>query len=265
VLISLCPASAANLQHETVNAWEDYVQGVKLRMRDRVNPGRVFLWVDESPERVAKVRRGEVVASPAGATSPIAVPFGLIHDWIGAVFIANTKLGQVLPIVRDYERYKDFYRPGVIDSKPVSLSDTEDRFSMLLMNKSLYRKTALDGDYRSLQFRVDDRRRYSIVETTRIQEIAEYGASDQHRLPEDQGTGLAWRLFAVTRFEERDGGVYLEVEAVALSRDVPVSLRWFVEPIIRHVARTSIMTSLQQTRDAVHSNSALANRTAASR
>jgi len=43
--------------------------------------------------------------------------------------------------------------------------------------------------------------------------------------PEGEGTGLIWR-----RFEERDGGVYVEVEAIALSRDVPASLRWLVEP-----------------------------------
>jgi hypothetical protein len=82
-------------------------------------------------------------------------------------------------------------------------------------------------------------------------------------LPEDQGTGLIWRLFGITRFEERDGGVYVEVEAIALSRDVPASVRWLVEPLIRHVAKASLINSLQQTRDAVHSKSVLANGTVA--
>jgi hypothetical protein len=166
-------------------------------------------------------------------------------------------------MVRDYGRYKEFYRPAVIDSKPIALSDAEDRFWLLLANKSLFRKTALESDYRSAQVRVDDRRRYTIAQTTRIQEIAEFGATGQHTLPEDQGTGLVWRIFGVMRFEERDGGVYVEIEAMALSRDVPASLRWLVDPIIRHVAKASLINSLQQTRDAVHSNPALANRTVA--
>jgi ABC-type transporter Mla MlaB component len=262
-LVFLFPVSAANLKNETVTAWEDYVQAVNLRIVDRANAGRAFLWVDESPDRVAKLRRGEVVVSPAGPNTPREVPFGLIHDWMGAVFIANTTFDQVLAVVRDYERYKDFYRPAVIDSKPVALSNAEDRFSILLANKSLFRKTAIDSDYKSSQFRVDDRRRYVITQTTRIREIAEYGATSQHTLPEDQGTGLIWRLFGITRFEERDGGVYVEVEAIALSRDVPTSVRWLVEPLIRHVAKASLINSLQQTRDAVHSTSVLANRTVA--
>jgi hypothetical protein len=97
----------------------------------------------------------------------------------------------------------------------------------------------------------------------RASRITGYGAAGQHTLPEDEGAGLIWRLFGVTRFEERDGGVYVEIEAIALSRDVPASLRWLIDPMVRRVAKASLINSLQQTRDAVHSNSALANRAAA--
>jgi hypothetical protein len=264
-LVLLVPAGAADLKNETVKVWDDYIQAVNLRLRDQVNTGGPFLWVDESPERVAKVRRGEIVVSPAGAHTPKEVPSGLIHDWIGAVFIANATCDQVQSVVRDYGRYKDIYRPAVIDSRPVKLSDAEDRFSLLLANKSLFRKTALDSDYRSSQFQVDHRRRYAVVQTIRIREIAEYGETSQRTLPEDQGTGLIWRLFGVTRLEEREGGVYLEIEAIVLSRDVPASLRWFVDPVIRRVAKSSLVNSLQQTRDAVNSSSTPANRTVAAR
>jgi len=50
---------------------------------------------------------------------------------------------------------------------------------------------------------------------------------------------------STARFEERDGGVYVELEAIALSRDVPV--RWIVNPIVRRVSRNSMLLSLQQT------------------
>ncbi|MCU1337186.1 MAG: hypothetical protein JWO19_2767 [Bryobacterales bacterium] len=262
-LMLVFPLGAANLKNETVKAWDEYIQAVNLRIRDQVDSGKSFLWVDESPERGAKIRGGEIVVSAAGKNVPKDVPSGLIHDWIGAVFIPNTTFDQFLPVVRDYARYKEFYQPAVIDSKPIALGNAEDRFSLLLANKSLFRKTAVDSDYRSSEFRVDHRRRYTVTQTTRVQEIADFGAAGQHALPEDQGTGLIWRLFAVTRFEERDGGMYVEIEAIALSRDVPASLRWFVDPIIRHVAKASLINSLQQTRDAVRSNSAPANRTVA--
>jgi hypothetical protein len=92
---------------------------------------------------------------------------------------------------------------------------------------------------------------YSISRTTRMQEIAEYGTSEQHLLPKDEGTGLIWRAYSITRLDERDGGVYIEVEAIILSRDIPPGLRWFADPIVRRVSRTSLTTALRQTRDAV--------------
>jgi hypothetical protein len=101
---------------------------------------------------------------------------------------------------------------------------------------------------------VSDRRSYSVSETTRIQEIENYGEPDQRALHEDEGRGLIWRLFSITRFEERDGGVYIELEAIALSRDIPISLRWVIEPIVRRISKSSLTTSLRQTEDAVRSD-----------
>jgi hypothetical protein len=263
-LVFLLPVCAASLKKETTDVWESYLQDAHIRIRNRVNPGRAFLWADESPDRVAKVRGGEVIVAPVGPNTPKEIPSGLIHDWVGAVFIPNTNFDRVLPVLRDYGSYKDFYQPGVIASKPLTLSDAEDRFTMLLANKSLFRKIAFDSDYRSSPFQVDERRRYTIAQTTRIQEIAEYGTASQHTLPQDEGTGLVWRLVSVTRFQERDGGVYIEIEAIVLSRDIPGSLSWLVKPMIRRVAKASLTNTLQQTRDAVL-KSTLSSREAAVR
>jgi hypothetical protein len=51
----------------------------------------------------------------------------------------------------------------------------------------------------------------------------------------------------------------MEVEVIGLSRDIPASLRWLVEPIVRHVSRASLSTSLQQTENAVRGRAELAN------
>ena len=251
LLILVLPACAANLKKETAKVWDDYVEAANTRARGYGSAGHHFLWADEAPERAAQVQRGEIVVAAVGPEVPKQVPSGLIHHWIGAVFIAKTTLDRALPVLRDYGRYKDFYQPGVIASKPLVLGGAEDRFSLLLAGKSPFRKSTFEGDYRSSQVQVDAQRRYTVAQTTRIQEIAEYGTPNQRILPEDEGTGLIWRLFSVTRFEERDGGVYVEIEAIVLSRDIPASLSWLVKPIVRRVAKASLATTLQQTREAV--------------
>ena len=156
-------------------------------------------------------------------------------------------------VVRNYDCYKEFYHPTVVDSRALVTGASEDQFSMLLVNESLVSKMALDGDFRSSYFRLNDQHWYSVSESMRIQEVAGYGTGSQQKLPEDEGRGLIWRVYGITRYEERDGGVYIELETIVLSRDIPILFRWIVDPIVRRVSRESLMTSFRQTEDAVRS------------
>jgi hypothetical protein len=222
-----------------------------MRMEQRLSAGNTFLWVDEVPDRLARVQRGEIVVSPAGLWHPKKVPSGLIHDWVGAVFIAHVTTNDVTLVLRDYARYKKFYPETVIDAEAIATTETRDRFSILMANRSFLLKTVFRADYESCRIQVDDRRSYSISQTTRIQEIEGFGGPAQRILEEGKGTGVLWRLYSITRIAERDGGVYLEIEAIALSRDIPASLLWAVEPIVRRESRNALANSLQQTKNAV--------------
>jgi hypothetical protein len=247
--------SAAHLKEETVTAWDSYLQSVRADLRDRVQPGGRFLWVLEDPERAAKVRAGEIVVAPAPGQNPRKVPGGLIHHWIGAAFLPGAKLDDVLEVTRDYDRYEQFYRPSVVESKTLAHNDANDLFSMLLMNKAFFLKTALDADYQVTNVRVDKCRFYSTSRTTRVQEIEDYGQPDEHKIPEGEGGGYIWKLFSIARLEQADGGVYVEMEALALSRDIPGMVRIVVDPIVRRVSHNSMLTSIRQTEEAVRSNS----------
>src|SRR5580693_4760923 len=187
-------------------------------------------------------------------------PAGLIHDWTGAIFNPNAALRDVLQVVRDYGQYKAVYHPNVVSAKSLETSEWEDRFSMVIMNKSFFAKSAFDSDYHSTFTQVDDQRWYSVSETTRVQEVAKYGGPTSYMLPQNHGTGIIWRLLSIARYQERHGGVYVELEAIALSRDIPGSLRWLVEPIVRRVSRSSLVASLQETADAVRSSTNIISR-----
>jgi hypothetical protein len=165
-----------------------------------------------------------------------------------------------LRVTRDYAQYSTHYHPNVVYARPLENGEWEDRFSMVVMNKSFFAKSALDSDYHSTFTRLDDQRWYSISETTRVQEVAEFGSPSQRTLAEGYGNGIIWRLYSIARYEERDSGVYIELEAIALSRDIPAALRWVVDPIVRKVSRSSLVTSLDQTAEAVRSSTSLARR-----
>jgi len=249
----VAPASShgAELKDETVKTWDAYIQTANSQMGDRLHGH--FLWVDEVPDRVNRVRAGKILISPVGQQNPKPVPSGLIHDWIGAAFIPDARLEDVLSAARDYSHYKEFYKPTVVDSKPLGTAGGCDKYSMLVVNKEVVAETALDSEYEACYVQLDEQRWYNTAHTTRVQEIRHYGKPDEQELPPDQGSGYIWRLYSFARFEQRDGGVYVELEAIALSRDIPFSVRWLVNPIVRSVSKNSLLTSLRQMEEAVRS------------
>ncbi len=255
----LAPATSegAELKEETLNAWDAYIQKANSEMDGRLHSP--FLWVDEVPDRIQRVRAGNILVSPVGQHNPKPVPSGLIHDWIGAAFIPDATLEDVLSVARDYSHYPEFYKPTVVESKVLDTAGACDTYSLLLANKEVVSSTAVDSDYESCYHQVDEQRWYGVVHTTRVQEIRHYGRSDAQELPPGHGNGYIWRVYGFARFEERDGGVYIELEAIVLSREIPFAARWVVDPIVRRVAKNSMLTSLHQTEAAVRARAGTAN------
>jgi hypothetical protein len=176
---------------------------------------------------------------------------GLIHHWIGAIFIPNTTIPQLTAVLHEYDRYKEFFKPFVADSRVCSSTPSSQEFSMILQYHVVFGGLVVESRYSSREFPVDERRRYSIVGTVRVQEIDGYGTAAERRLPPGKGTGFVWGLHTIARYAERDGGVYVELEALALSRSIPSPLRWVVGPLVKRLSMSSLETALQRTRNAV--------------
>lgn len=257
-------AQAGELSQQTLRAWDGYVRTASACMKDGLHSGHPFLWIDSHPELAGQVRAGRIVIAPMTDPSPKRVPSGLIHHWIGAVFVPNAKMADVLDVVRDYDHYKKIFPSAVLESKAIRQDGEDDEFSMLLVSRATLARTALASVDQSSYHQLDPWHWYSISYTTRVQEVENYGEPGQYMLPPDQGHGYIWRLFGINRFEERDGGVYLETEAIALSRDIPSAVRWIVDPIVRRLAKDSLETTLRRTEQAVANTAchAAADRTA---
>jgi hypothetical protein len=263
ILAASLTSKASELNPETVAAWDRYIQSQSARV-EADSHGRSFLWSDETPDRSQRLRNGEIIIATMGE-NPKPVPHGLIHHWIGAIFIPNTGLADVLKIVRDYDNYKQFYAPNVIDSKLLHQAGTADAFSFRMLNKTVVSKFAIDAEFQSSYTALDQNHWYSIGYSTMVREIDGFGEANERELRPGSGHGFIWRLYNVSRFEGRDGGVYVELEAVALSRDVPPSVRWLVNPVVRRVSKSSLAVSLRNTESAVAGTNDVANRGPAKR
>jgi hypothetical protein len=247
-LLGAARSDAAELKQKTLQAWEGYVQTANLAMERRAAGRSLFLWVDESPDLLRRVRSGELVVS---SRDPSEVPSGLIHHWVGAMFLPRVTLDEVNAMFNDYDHYPDFYRPRVVKVKVLKQTDDYQKITTLAVDRAFGVTGAVEADDEIHIVRLDARRIYSLSSATRVQEILNYGEPDQRLPSENQGPGYVWRTVSMNRLEQRDGGVYIEMEMISLSRGIPIELRWLIKPLLDHMPRTVMLDTLRDTRNAV--------------
>jgi hypothetical protein len=244
------PVRPARLSEESVAGWDEYVQRVCVRSEMRVKHSP-FLWISELPLHEAEVHSGEILVWSAGEDRSSNVTHAQIHDWMGAVFIPQARISDVLSVIRDYDHYAEIYAPSVVEAKRIVSTASEDKFSMILKHKELFITAAVQGEYAAQYIQVDETHWYAISRSTRLQAIEHFSQPNMRVLSPDEGPGYIWRLYSFAKFEQKNDGVYIELEALGLSRDVPLMWRWLVDPIVSQLARASVHTTLEQTRDAV--------------
>ena len=232
---------AGDLKPQTSEAFDRYIRQTEQRLDER----KTFLWADESPDRARRVKAGEVVVEPTGAKPEIAVPNGLIHDWVGSVFLPGVSLERTLALVRDYDRHKEYYKPEVVDSRVLSHDGNDYRIYLRLLKKQIL-TVVLDTEHEVHYTQVDSKRWRSNSRTTKIAEL-----DNGRPLAPGTGHGFLWRLNTYWRFEERDGGTWVECQAVSLTRDIPTGLGWLIDPIIRKLPKESLANTLKETRAAL--------------
>lgn len=242
-------AARVELKQKTVEAFERLLQERQARQTERLSAGRPFLWVDEAPGRAERARRGEILVSPLG-NGQSKVPNGLVHEWIGAVFIPGATLQATLDLLHDYDNHKYVFGPDVVESRLISQNGNEYRTYLRVIKKKVI-TVAFDAHYDVRYYPVDARRWRSETRSTQIRELEKPGTPEERLLPEGAGRGLLWRINTWTRFEERDGGVYVESEVMSLSRGYPFGIGWAVKPIVRDVPGEGLTETLTAMRNAV--------------
>ena len=257
-LLMLClPGLAAEAQAPRVNgpgpatleAFRRYIRLTESRLDARLESGPGFLWAD-TPQRRARLRTGELVCEPVVRRGEFPVPGGLIHDWAGAVFIPRVSLEDVLSLVQDYDNHRTTYKPEVIASRLLGHDGNQFRVYLRLLKRKVI-TVVLDTEHDVRYSPLAGRRWRSRSYSTRIAEIQNPGGPRERALAAGRDHGFLWRLNSYWTFQQADGGVYVECEAVSLSREVPPALVWLIRPIVRSLPREAVSNTLRETRAAL--------------
>ena len=88
----------------------------------------------------------------------------------------------------------------------------------------------------------------SRIYSLRIAEVADPGTPQERERPAGRDDGYLWRLYTYWRFLERDGGTYVQCEAISLTRGIPFALGWLIGPFVTSIPRESLAFTLETTR-----------------
>lgn len=242
--------SLVQLKQETLEAFKAYIREAEAGMEPTLEGREPFFWTDQDAERARRVRKGEIPAQLWAGQSPLHIPHGLIHDWIGAVAISGTTIEKTLARVQDYDHHKNIYQPEVMESRLLSHEGNDFTIFLRLLKKKII-TVVMDTEHEVRYRRVGDGKWFCRSYTTRACEVDDAGTAKEKIYPPDEGYGFLWRLYSYWKFAADSGGVIVECRAMSLTRDVPFGLGFIIEPIIKNLPRESLIHTLQATRKAL--------------
>jgi hypothetical protein len=180
----------------------------------------------------------------------------MLHHWRGTAFVPGARAVDLERLLRDYSRYPQVYAPQVVTAR-VLAQDGNHYQTMLRVSQKHVITVVLDTTY-DVQFfpaAASDAglgaHGHNISHSTRITEIAEPGTATEHALDSKQEHGFLWRLNTYWSWEERDGGLYMQIETVSLTRSVPAGLGWAIGPFVNSIPRESLDFTLRATVNAL--------------
>ncbi len=244
------PVSVVQLTQQTLEAFLSYTREAEAGMELTFDGSAPFLWSDENKDRARHVHKGDILAQLWSGQSPVRIPNGLIHDWIGAALVHGTTVEKALALVQDYDNHKNIYKPEVIDSRLISHHGDDYSIYLRLLKKKLI--TVVLDTYHDVHYqRVREDQWFLRSYTSSIAEVDDAGTAKEKVYPPDTGYGFMWRLYSYWKFMGEGDAVVVECRAISLSRDVPFGLGWIIDPIIKSLPRESLIHTLKATRQAL--------------
>ena len=245
------------LEDKTLNAFHDYVLSAEDRNQKSLQKG-AFLWVDElggaERERAyERLKRGEVLVRQLGATQS-EIPGGLIHDWEGLVFLPGAKLEPVLALLRDYDHQADYYAPDV-EKAHIEWREGDHYRVFMRFRRHKVVTVVLDTEQEITYYRDSPTRAHSRSSATQIHEIANPGTDQEREKTPREENGFLWQMETWWRMEERDGGVYVQNEAITLTRNIPTGLGWLLKPFVTGIPKETLEFTMDATRRAMKKRS----------
>jgi hypothetical protein len=238
-------------------AFNNYIRDIESRLAQQHLSQNTFLLLG-LPQAERRLRGGELIVEDLTPKSGEAFPGALLHHWRGTAFAPGAKAADFEPMMKDFNAYPRYFSPQVVEAKVLSQQDDGrqdhgyDHFGVTMRLCQHHIITVvMDATYDITFARLDSHHGYSASRSTRISEIDAPGTASERPLNSAQEHGFLWRMNTYWSYEEQDGGLYMQIESITLTRSIPAGLGWAVRPFVESVPRESLEFTLRSTCNAL--------------
>ena len=246
LLLSVCGSGWSEAPAAAVRVFNEYIGRVESRLAQQHRSPHGF--VASSPQADARLQRGELIEEKLTPEDEAEMPEALLHHWRGTAFVRGATVGDFERLMKDFGGYAQRFSPQIVRAGMVSQRDGSvgDHFAATMRVRQHHVITVvMDTAYDIRYGRLDAQHGYSASRSTRISEIASADTPKERALSDGEEHGFLWRLNTYWSYEERDGGLYMQVESVSLTRSIPAGLGWMVRPYVESVPRDSLTFTLR--------------------
>ena len=231
VLLAMAVSSPAQPAPEATAAFESYTASVEARLAEQHRSADAFLATVDW----ARLRRGEPAVERVAADPQAGASGALIHHWRGTAFAPGATAAEFEQLLLNFEGYPNVFAPQVVAAKAMAAEGDGKQVWMRTRQRHGLRVT-LDATYNVAFGELDDAHRYSSSRSRRIAQIE----------PGGQGfDGLLWRQNTYWSWEEREGGLAIQIESVSLTRAIPRGMGWAIGVFAERIPREELEFTLR--------------------
>jgi len=237
------PHLFAEASPAAIAAFNTYAAQLQSRLAQQHRSTDAFLAI--TPAARTRLRSGELLIENLTPASQPAD--ALLHHWRATAFVPNATPADFERLLRDFSAYPHNFAPEILTS--TVLATTPTHTLLRLRTRQHHVITVVLGTTCDVTFAaLDPTHGYSISRSTRIDEITPAPLSP------NSDNGLLYRLNTYWSWEQRDGGLYLQLESLSLTRAIPHGLAWAVRPYLESIPRESLIFTLTSARNALRAN-----------
>ena len=234
-----------------VSAFNIYIDVVESRLAQQ-HRSTAFL----APVDFARLGRGDIVIEQF---APPKIPDALLHHWRGTAFVPGATAAGFDRLLRDFSAYPRLFAPQVLQARILAQRGNQVQ-AMMRVRQQHVLTVVVDTTYDVTFARLDTQphpnlqQGYSLSRSTQISEIDSPGTAHERVLTPSEDHGFLWRLNTYWTWEERDGGLSIQIESVSLTRSIPRGLAWAIGPFVQSIPRESLQFTLRSAANALRTS-----------